>query len=624
MNLLEKFKNLTTGTPRRTLISSIIIALLLPLTLWAASQRWELRKRAAEICYKTTIYEVNKNSALRAINLSSSKRGWITFAFYNSGGTYLTYIGDWTEPQNDILIRADLLNDLPSNYQGYVIVESHEQISYPGSTSPTNHGPCIEVIKGTPSCPLTIPSDQFNHTLTFSLVFQTLNTHFWQPNGDWQEDMMHDATSFAPFVLYNLGKDCANQEYTDRANKTIEWEIQLVDKVLEQLQNDPSDREEIKRRLYPTVMGHNALIEGLENYSGDSVSSNKMNIYSQGGVLLANMALIFGDPQDIDELMPPGFNRVQAFAFTADADFQLARITQSPLWAYLGAYLTDQAIDQFWVENQYGGYFTLNPSQNQPPWAWDQGSMLVALSGAYGASGKSDYLNKKRAVVQTTLKYLWDSERRGFFNDINRSKKNLSDDLILLKGLIRWKQLDTSNPHDSEIQQTFEFLKNDLYYAGLFYHDWTRYGGRASHFCTGCNFFALDDIYELNKPIQIPSGIFEDSGYQNFKTVISDPSITDQIESFLQRSDEFFTQQFLQDILDLLSSEGCVPESLLPGDLDCDCDVDIVDIMRVAAIWNAWSGDEKFNPNYDFDNDGRISIVDIMRVASKWNTRCPQ
>jgi hypothetical protein len=66
----------------------------------------------------------------------------------------------------------------------------------------------------------------------------------------------------------------------------------------------------------------------------------------------------------------------------------------------------------------------------------------------------------------------------------------------------------------------------------------------------------------------------------------------------------------------------CVPGYLLPGDLDCDCDVDIVDIMMVAVVWNTREGDDKFRPEFDFDGDGRISIADIMYVAAKWNTRC--
>lgn len=46
MNLRKRLEEFATGTPRRTLVSSIVIILLLPLTLWAASQRWELRKGA--------------------------------------------------------------------------------------------------------------------------------------------------------------------------------------------------------------------------------------------------------------------------------------------------------------------------------------------------------------------------------------------------------------------------------------------------------------------------------------------------------------------------------------------------------------------------------------------------
>jgi len=48
MSLLERFKNFTTGTPKRTLVSSVFLILLIPLTLLANSQRWELRKDAAE------------------------------------------------------------------------------------------------------------------------------------------------------------------------------------------------------------------------------------------------------------------------------------------------------------------------------------------------------------------------------------------------------------------------------------------------------------------------------------------------------------------------------------------------------------------------------------------------
>ncbi len=59
------------------------------------------------------------------------------------------------------------------------------------------------------------------------------------------------------------------------------------------------------------------------------------------------------------------------------------------------------------------------------------------------------------------------------------------------------------------------------------------------------------------------------------------------------------------------------------ADVDCDGDVDIIDIQLVAARWNTQVGDPEYAPNYDVDNegqgDGDIDIIDIQLVASWWN-----
>jgi len=55
------------------------------------------------------------------------------------------------------------------------------------------------------------------------------------------------------------------------------------------------------------------------------------------------------------------------------------------------------------------------------------------------------------------------------------------------------------------------------------------------------------------------------------------------------------------------------------GDLDHDCDVDIADIMLVAACWR--SNDPECAP-YDLDGDGDVDIVDIMLVAVNWGKEC--
>jgi len=65
-------------------------------------------------------------------------------------------------------------------------------------------------------------------------------------------------------------------------------------------------------------------------------------------------------------------------------------------------------------------------------------------------------------------------------------------------------------------------------------------------------------------------------------------------------------------------------EFTLLGDLDHDCDVDIVDIMIVASLWHTAVGDEDYNPLYDLDGNGEIDIVDIMLVAIHWGEDCTE
>ncbi len=56
------------------------------------------------------------------------------------------------------------------------------------------------------------------------------------------------------------------------------------------------------------------------------------------------------------------------------------------------------------------------------------------------------------------------------------------------------------------------------------------------------------------------------------------------------------------------------------ADVDCDGDVDIVDIQLVAARWNSSSGDANYDAAYDLDNDGDIDIADIQIVAGQWGS----
>ncbi len=58
------------------------------------------------------------------------------------------------------------------------------------------------------------------------------------------------------------------------------------------------------------------------------------------------------------------------------------------------------------------------------------------------------------------------------------------------------------------------------------------------------------------------------------------------------------------------------------GDFNCDCIVDVVDIMQVASRWHCRCADECYDPWHDVDNDCDIDIVDIMLVAVHWGDTC--
>jgi len=73
-------------------------------------------------------------------------------------------------------------------------------------------------------------------------------------------------------------------------------------------------------------------------------------------------------------------------------------------------------------------------------------------------------------------------------------------------------------------------------------------------------------------------------------------------------------------------------QCVLFGDLDCNCAVDVADIMMVASRWhtscdNRDPDNDSNTPNYeahcDLDNDCDIDIVDIMLVVKHWGETCP-
>jgi hypothetical protein len=58
------------------------------------------------------------------------------------------------------------------------------------------------------------------------------------------------------------------------------------------------------------------------------------------------------------------------------------------------------------------------------------------------------------------------------------------------------------------------------------------------------------------------------------------------------------------------------------GDFDCNCVIDIRDVMEVVRRWGTVEGDPDYDPRFDMDDDGDIDIVDVQIEAGLWGQTC--
>lgn len=59
------------------------------------------------------------------------------------------------------------------------------------------------------------------------------------------------------------------------------------------------------------------------------------------------------------------------------------------------------------------------------------------------------------------------------------------------------------------------------------------------------------------------------------------------------------------------------------ADLDCSCQVDVLDVQTVAVRWGGQRGQWRYHVLYDLNADNRIDIADVQRFAAQWDWRCP-
>jgi outer membrane protein assembly factor BamB len=64
-------------------------------------------------------------------------------------------------------------------------------------------------------------------------------------------------------------------------------------------------------------------------------------------------------------------------------------------------------------------------------------------------------------------------------------------------------------------------------------------------------------------------------------------------------------------------------EVTIPGDVDGDRHVTILDVVKITSIYASKQGNPNFNPNCDIDDDGQITILDVVICTSHYAQKWP-
>jgi hypothetical protein len=64
-------------------------------------------------------------------------------------------------------------------------------------------------------------------------------------------------------------------------------------------------------------------------------------------------------------------------------------------------------------------------------------------------------------------------------------------------------------------------------------------------------------------------------------------------------------------------------KTTIPGDVDSDFDVDILDVVKITSIYALRQGDPGFNPNSDMNDDDQITILDVVICTSHYGQKWP-
>lgn len=76
------------------------------------------------------------------------------------------------------------------------------------------------------------------------------------------------------------------------------------------------------------------------------------------------------------------------------------------------------------------------------------------------------------------------------------------------------------------------------------------------------------------------------------------------------------------DTIDNTYIDGAV-KVVIPGDVNGDGTVNILDAIKLAGAFGSVPGDSKWNPNADINGDGTVNILDAIKLAGNFGKSEP-
>jgi hypothetical protein len=337
----------------------------------------------------------------------------------------------------------------------------------------------------------------------FNAVLDNLMTNYWSSadNGDWIFDEYfpcggYDAPMYGAELLYPLGLDTGNSLYTERANKTVDFVIDLVHPLpalIERLLNGEDIEEETAGAL--------SLVWGHRYYSGSSQYDFDINvpaIYFTGGYFI-RQGYTFAP---LNEYTGPGM--VALYQLLLAYSFRDNGLADDASMMVRDAYQLLELADAYWVQvDEDTGYYNLF-GEPDPYW----GMMLQALSLAYKASGRDLYLDRGQDLLSYLEGFWDDTSPYGYCDYPICVRKTLSSNYLICRGLLNLYDATGDTAWLDRAQEVLVFMtdpvviyREDPRFPGysIFAHDWTSYSGPSDCACSGCNFAVLATIYTYNR-----------------------------------------------------------------------------------------------------------------------------